>query len=559
MPSTDDFYRVVEQVENYVSISVSAAADEIPHIGEHIQRLWADVTRYGPKIPDIHLPSLGDFEVPPPPPPPPPPRTVWEKSADWVEEHPWTAAGLGAGIVVGATLLVGYGGHTAWGKKGRKHKASTGHRQVVVVLGADAPTGLPVVQEMERNGFIVIASCATADAASELEHRCKGYVRALVLDPTLPESVPNFIRLLVSALSRRFPINAPGDPHVSPASLPYVHSVVSLLGLYSPITVPSVPLERLHLQDDYLPYLTATHITPLTAIQALLPLLRTAPARARDNAANGRGRRSIVVCTPSVDALVGLPFAAARAMSAAATTRAVEVLRREVRMAAATGGAPAMKYLNVVTLDVGAIETPPPRARLIGYTSEADLDGWSESERAAYGAAYVAMVEQGPSVTRRRPTSARAFAESVVEVVMYGHKQTVSVFGHALPLGPLAKWVFGWRYPVGAGALTYTLASSLPQLLLDALLNLPYLIIAARNAMLPVPPPPITMPKDVPVERHPDASTFAPPPPTSDHESEAGSDADVESNASSQEHGDIKRSWVSLGSSTMTNPWKGPH
>jgi hypothetical protein len=53
------------------------------------------------------------------------------------------------------------------------------------VLGGDVPTGLSVVQELERKGYIVITSCTTADAASELEHSCKGYVRALVLDPTL--------------------------------------------------------------------------------------------------------------------------------------------------------------------------------------------------------------------------------------------------------------------------------------------------------------------------------------------------------------------------------------
>jgi hypothetical protein len=247
------------------------------------------------------------------------------------------------------------------------------------------------------------------------------------------------VRLLLSALSRRFPLNAPGDPHAAPGALPYVHSVVSLLALYSPTTPPPAPLERLRLQDAYLPFLTATHITPLAALQALLPLLRAAPARARDNARAGRAP-SLVIC---------LPAAAARAMAAAATARAVEVLRREVAAAAASGGAPAMRYLNVIALDVGAVAAPPPtRARMLGAPpARAELDD-------AYGGAYAALcAEQDTSAEppRRRPSSARAFAESVVDVVACGHRRTVCVFGRALPLGPLARWVFGWRYPVGAG------------------------------------------------------------------------------------------------------------
>ena len=45
---------------------------------------------------------------PPPPPPPPAPRSLFEKSADWVGEHPWQTAGIGFGLV-GAGLLAGYG------------------------------------------------------------------------------------------------------------------------------------------------------------------------------------------------------------------------------------------------------------------------------------------------------------------------------------------------------------------------------------------------------------------------------------------------------------------
>ena len=161
-------------------------------------------------------------------------------------------------------------------------------------------------------------------------------------------------------MSRRFPITAAGDPHASPALQLFVHSVISLLTLPSSTVSPlSAPLEHLNLSTAYASYLQATHVTPLQVLQALLPLLRAAPARARDALANGLGKHSIVVCLPATDARVGLPFAGAQAMSAAATLRGVEVLRRELRAAAASAESPeiadAVRNIKVVVVDVGAV------------------------------------------------------------------------------------------------------------------------------------------------------------------------------------------------------------
>jgi hypothetical protein len=38
--------------------------------------------------------------------------------------------------------------------------------------------------ELESQGYIIIASMDTLEAAQELERKCHGYVRALVLDPS---------------------------------------------------------------------------------------------------------------------------------------------------------------------------------------------------------------------------------------------------------------------------------------------------------------------------------------------------------------------------------------
>jgi hypothetical protein len=86
-----------------------------------------------PTFPDMHLPSLGDFQVPPPPPPPPPPPHLsWlSKSADWFGRHPWTTSAMVIGIA-GTGLLVGYS--TIDTKKRNKYrmKTQTTERQQVV-------------------------------------------------------------------------------------------------------------------------------------------------------------------------------------------------------------------------------------------------------------------------------------------------------------------------------------------------------------------------------------------------------------------------------------------
>lgn len=102
-------------------------------------------------------------------------------------------------------------------------------------------------------------------------------------------------------------------------------------------------------------------------------------------------------------------------------------------------------------------------------------------------------------------------------------------------------------------ANTYRLASHLPNLILDTLLNIPHFLVSIRNALLPVPrarPLPPT-PPPIPVAPVPPA---APPPAmrVSDSDSdekgleksEASSEADVESN--SGDGSGVDSSWVSL-------------
>ena len=278
------------------------------------------------------------------------------------------------------------------------------------------------------------------------------------------------MRSLSATLSRKFPIKSAGDPYVSPASIPYIHSVISLLSLSS--AVPNIfgPLENVSLQETYLPYLTATQITPLQVIQALLPLLRTGTARSKDV-----GKKSIIVCLPATDARVGLPFASVQAMSAAGTLRAIEVLRREINISALTEKTDSMQNIKVVVVDVGTFNIEPAAKSVFSEGIYKSMEDWTASEKLVYGPAFVAVMHEEPpsdgglkervksvfSTSHkygiyRKPTNLSVLANSLVEVVSEG-RYGPKCFGYDLGLGHIRYWIRRDRISVGAGCKLFSL------------------------------------------------------------------------------------------------------
>ena len=346
-----------------------------------------------------------------------------------------------------------------------------------VVLGGDRPIGLPLIVDLERKGYIVITSVESSAAVESIESKTHGYVRALVLEPTTvcpsilhplrstelfllkPASVPVFLRSLASSISRKFPINAPGDPHASPSTQPYILSVISLLTLSASSTPTPMPLEHLPLEPTYLPYLTSTHIVPLQVIQALLPLLRSSPARARDALSNGTGKRSIIVCLPITDTRVGLPFAGAQAMSASATLQGLRVLRREIKIASLSMVNPeAMKNIRVVTVEVGTLDTdghhrhhPPETPGPIDI--QTSMEDWSASEKSVYGQSFLTVNGGSAQVgTSRKPTPVSHFVRTIMNIVngqSYGSGSNIPLFPSAFH--KFRGWLRGDRFSVGAG------------------------------------------------------------------------------------------------------------
>ncbi|KAF9227801.1 hypothetical protein BS17DRAFT_693724 [Gyrodon lividus] len=567
VPTIDELEQYFESVERFVSDSLVAVSPDLPNIREAVNRLWVDISRFGPpglsSLPDIHVPGLGAFQVPPPPPPPPPPKSLIDKTGDWIIQHPWVTSGmvisaLGAGLLVGCSTLHMRSIHR---RRIRTTAAQPEKRQVVVVLGGDHPLGLPLIMELEKQGYIVITSVSSPEAVSGIENKGHGYVRALILDPNEPGTIPIFLRSLASTLSRRFPITAAGDPYAPTPYHPLLYSVISFLTMpTASVHCAPAPLEQISLRSTYLPHLLSTHIAPLQTLQALLPLLRT-------DAQRTRGRKSIILCLPAADARVGLPFSGVSAMSAAATLRAADVLRREIATAQGMG------TIRIVTVDVGAVGLSQ-----VDFGVATTTDDWTPSEKATYGAAFSALEETRGS---RTPEDVSVFVDSLIAVVSAGVKTKGAgnvVFGIGLGLvnEKIKDWMRGDRFSVGAGADTYTIASFLPPVLLDGLLALPRILVDIRNRLLPVPStqrhpvpvPPLVPPASAPPSETPPPtvtsslvlhrsldriSTVSQPAATTAPHSdvvgdyEMGSDADIESNDGDLESSGVGSSWVSLG------------
>lgn len=110
VPTIDELEQYFDYVEHVVADALTAASADLPTIQETMNRLWLDISRFGPhrlpSLPDIHVPGLGTFEVPPPPPPPLPPKPWISNAGDYVVQHPWITSGmvvsaLGVGVLVG--------------------------------------------------------------------------------------------------------------------------------------------------------------------------------------------------------------------------------------------------------------------------------------------------------------------------------------------------------------------------------------------------------------------------------------------------------------------------
>lgn len=138
-PTIDELEQYLDYVERVVVDTLAAASPDLPNFQEALNRLWIDISRFGPpglpSLPNIHVPGLGAFEVPPPPPPPPPPKSLIDNAGDCILQHPWITSGMVISAL-GAGLLVGYGVVRMRSLKGRRVKATSSQSEKRQAVGA---------------------------------------------------------------------------------------------------------------------------------------------------------------------------------------------------------------------------------------------------------------------------------------------------------------------------------------------------------------------------------------------------------------------------------------
>lgn len=155
------------------------------------------------------------------------------------------------------------------------------------------------------------------------------------------------------------------------------------------------------------------------------------------------------MCLPAADARVGLPFGGVSAMSAAATLRALDVLRREVAVGQ------GMNSIRIVAVDVGVVGETPVSA----LANSLAMDDWTPSEKATYGQAFAALGETSMGRSRR-PEDISVLVNNIVGVISAGTKTKMAsqtIWGIRVGVGyeKIRDWIRGDRFAVGAGGSSF--------------------------------------------------------------------------------------------------------
>jgi hypothetical protein len=132
-------------------------------------------------------------------------------------------------------------------------------------------------------------------------------------------------------------------------------------------------------------------------------------------------------------------------MSAAATLRALDVLRREVAVGQ------GMSSIRIVAVDVGVVSETPVSA----LANSLAMDDWTPSEKATYGQAFAALGETSMGRSRR-PEDISVLVDNIVGVISAGTKTKMAsqtIWGIRVGVGyeKIRDWIRGDRFAVGAG------------------------------------------------------------------------------------------------------------
>ncbi|KAF8321595.1 hypothetical protein DL93DRAFT_1434870 [Clavulina sp. PMI_390] len=372
-------------------------------------------------------------------------QTLSERSLDWIKEHR-LAVSIAGVAVIGALGYTAYNLNATHGRlsglrrraaqrKGKGHATSASaataapERDIVIILGADSvPCGPSVVRDFQKNGYIVLASVFSGEAADDLERDTEGYVRALVLDAEEAGSIPHFLRSLSSTLSLRFPTTIHGDPYQSmtssqSTSLARVTSVISFLSLGQAELLPfnnfSSPIT---FSESYTHQFMTRALSPLAILNATLPLFRhrktIGSPRESSSSTSRRYGASVILCVPAA-ARVGVLGSSSHSMANHAVAQGFRILRREAALDPLLEGTD----LRFVTIDVGEFADPAEIKRIGAQRKEKGVSG------------------------RRIPTDVRVLSKTLMSIVDASRRPW--------SLDWMKMVVMGTRRSVGAGGMCF--------------------------------------------------------------------------------------------------------
>ncbi|GAA5922587.1 hypothetical protein JCM3775_005782 [Rhodotorula graminis] len=459
---------------------VPPSLDNLHDLPSHLHATWTDLVdkltlRQGVPDPRNWLPDavLPHAPAPPPPPPPPPAPASWPRAlASHAAAHPWAYTLAALGLSTGTAYALYPLETTAFLSPSLvrlvprallpdpKHRplrlVPTEHgvahevrKECVVVLGAETPHGRDLALDLERRGFVVVATVADPREVDVLEKLSRGWLKALVLDPNESSSVAPFLRSLSTALSLRFPLHTSGDPFARPAHALALTGVVNCLSLAAADAHLPVPLEAAE-NDDARRMVGERVAVVVGVVKGLVPLLRSAAARP------GAPTGVLVSLVPSASSHLALPFHAFSSAADAAISSLLHSLRREL-----TASTTSNVHLSII--EVGFFESS-------SSPSSSNNAAASTTGSTAVQLPIRLDAIYAPALARRQPGSTST-SNSASQPSKGQRKST--------ELRRLSKRVWtilvrpthaGAVERVGAGSRTYALVSLVPHALVDTCL-----------------------------------------------------------------------------------------
>ncbi|GAA5919355.1 hypothetical protein JCM5296_000188 [Sporobolomyces johnsonii] len=467
----DQISDLVDSVqESLRSLWDAAIPDDLPNLSSLPAKVHHSLDDLFDKLTNnrtLPLPNPADWlpsasTTPPPPPPPPAPSTRtprWlQLLADHTARHPvlYTAAALGLSTSGAYYLFPAQTARTFApltrfvplallpDPKNRPLRllphshgvAAEIRKEAVLVLGADSPAGRELALDLERRGFVVVATVRDPNEVDALEKTSRGWIKVLVLDPSESSSVAPFLRSLSTALSLRFPLHTSGDPFSRPSHALALTGLVNCLALSSSADIETLcPVEAV--ESEALRKAVGERVATLVGVvKGVMPFLRAAAGRP------GAPEGVFLSLVPSATANQSLPFLSLASASNAAVLSLLHSFRRELSLSTTSN-------LRASILEVGFFDVAYPAS-----SSPAPLPIRLNSLYA-------------PALARRAPP-----ADENVRVTAKGGRQGTSI-------RKLNKRV--WQILVrptharaveriGAGSTTYHLLTYLPHSLLDAFL-----------------------------------------------------------------------------------------